>query len=137
MRKLRSDPDVKNKVIFLPYVGDEKLRTLYRHAQMLLFISHYEGFGIPVFEAMAMGVPAITSKAPALMEITGEAALHAESRDLSDMTEKIRLLATDNGWRDKLITAGKKHVLHFTWSRCAAEMCDVYRKTISKDFELD
>jgi len=133
MWKLRLNPDVKNKVILLPFVDDDKLRTFYRHAQMLLFLSRYEGFGMPVFEAMAMGIPVLASSIPALMEISGDAALHAESGDLSDMAEKIRSLATDKVLRDKLIAAGRKHVHQYTWSRCAGEILKVYRKTISKD----
>ncbi|MFC2164534.1 glycosyltransferase family 4 protein [Acidobacteriota bacterium] len=133
MWKLCAQADVKNKVIILPYVDDKKLRTFYRHAQMLLFISQYEGFGMPVFEAMAMGIPVLTSNAPALLEISGNAALHAKSEDLSDMAEKIRLLDTDKVLRDKLIAAGQEHIRQYTWSKCARETLDVYRKTISKD----
>lgn len=132
MAKLRSDETVKSKVIILPYMKDEKLLTFYKHARMLLFVSRFEGFGMPALEGMAMEIPVLTSNAPALLEITGKAALHTGCNDLPDMAEKIRLLDTDQKLRETLIVAGKEHVRRYTWSKCARETLAIYRKTIAE-----
>jgi glycosyltransferase involved in cell wall biosynthesis len=129
-RKLFANKNVRDKVIVLPFVPSDVLLTFYRHARMLLFISHYEGFGMPILEAMAMGIPVIASYAPALMEAAGDAALYAEASQVRDIAEKIRLLDTDELLREKLVQAGRRHVLKFSWDRCAREILDVYRQAI-------
>jgi len=132
MTKLLSDPQVKRKVIVRSHVSDEELRALYRHARMLAFISHYEGFGLPVLEAMAMGTPVITSYAPALIEISGDSALHADANDISDIADKIQRLDKDEALRKRLIMAGMKNVQKFSWEKCAKEIFEVYRKTLAE-----
>jgi glycosyltransferase involved in cell wall biosynthesis len=114
----------------VPHVTDETLFALYRHARMLLFASLYEGFGLPALEAMAFGVPVLGSTAPAVAEITGNAALHAEPTSHRDLVDKIRALDEDEALRAELIAAGGRRVLDFSWERAARETLAVYREAI-------
>lgn len=129
-RKLLSNEDARNKIIVLPFVPRDVLLAFYRHARMFLFVSHYEGFGMPVLEAMAMGLPVIASHAPALMEVAGKAALYAEASRIDDIAQKIKTLNENEALRGEFVRAGKQRVLGFSWDRCAREILDVYRQVI-------
>jgi glycosyltransferase involved in cell wall biosynthesis len=127
MTGLLARPDVQRKVIHIPFVADEVLLSLYQHAHMLLFASHYEGFGLPALEAMALGTPVLGSTAEAVREVTGDAALHAVAADERDMVQKIRELSRNAGLRSALVAAGFRRVRDFSWERSAAAHLEVYR----------
>ena len=131
MLELFQRPEVKAKVIQVSFISDELLLTLYRHANALLFVSHAEGFGMPVLEAMAIGTPVLTSRAPALLEVTGTAALHASATDHGEMVEAMRRLSTDAELREKLRAAGLERAREFSWAACARATLDVYREAAS------
>jgi glycosyltransferase involved in cell wall biosynthesis len=131
MQALLRRPEVSAKLIAIPFVDDDLLLSFYRHARMLLFASHYEGFGLPALEAMALGTPVLASTAPAVLEVTGDAALHAEPADHADLVAKIRQLDRDQALRAALIAAGTAHVRKFSWDRAADRTLDVYRKAIA------
>lgn len=130
MRRLLARPEVRRLVVTIPHVSDELLFTLYRHAHMLLFASLYEGFGLPALEAMAFGLPVLASTAPAVLEVTGAGALHADPRDSADLVAKIRLLDQDGALRARLVEAGKRRARDFSWERAARQTLDVYREAI-------
>ncbi len=123
--------DIRAKVIAVPHVDEATLLGLYRHASMLLFASRYEGFGFPALEAMAMGTPVLASTTPALVEVTGDAALHADPCDHADLVRSIALLDRDPDRRAELIRAGHARVAAFQWSRCAEATLAVYREAAS------
>lgn len=127
MRRLLARPEVARAVIALPHVTDEVLFALYRHARMLLFASLYEGFGLPALEAMAFGLPVLASTAPAVLEVTDRAALHADPRSHDDLVEKMRMLDGDEALRANLISAGHDRVREFPWETAARAMLEVYR----------
>ena len=127
MRRLLRRPEVARAVITLPHVGDEVLFALYRHARMLLFASLYEGFGLPALEAMAFDLPVLASTAPAVLEVTDRAALHADPRSHDDLVEKMRMLDGDEALRAVLISAGRDRVRQFPWETAARAMLEVYR----------
>jgi glycosyltransferase involved in cell wall biosynthesis len=131
MRRLLSRRDVKDKVIALPFVGDDQLCELYRRAHMLLFASHYEGFGFPALEAMALGTPVLASTAAAVREVTASAALHAVSTDHADLVAQLRLLNRDDELRGRLIAAGHERAREFSWQRAASATLDVYRAALA------
>jgi glycosyltransferase involved in cell wall biosynthesis len=131
MRRLLAEPAVAAKVVTIPHVPDEVLFTLYRHARMLLFASLYEGFGLPALEAMGFGLPVLASTAPAVLEVTGEAALHADPRDLADLTAKIRRLDEDESLRARLIREGKRRTERFSWDAAARATLAVYREAVT------
>jgi glycosyltransferase involved in cell wall biosynthesis len=132
-RELRR-PEIRDKLVAVPFVTDGELLALYRHAQMLLFASHYEGFGLPALEAMCLGTPVLGSTAEAVREITGAAALHADPRSHADLVAKIRLLDRNQELRSRLIAAGRARALEFSWRRAAEQTLAVYREAI---FRID
>jgi len=106
------------------YVGKESLATLYRGAAALVLPSRYEGFGLPVLEAMACGTPVVASEDPALREVAGDAAVFADS----DLAGAIRSALAD---RDRLVAAGLERAKAFTWEETARRTLDVYRGAVA------
>lgn len=130
MRRLLARPEVRRKVVVHSFVPDEVLLALYGHAEMLLFVSHYEGCGMPAMEAMALGTPVVGSRAPAILEMTGDAAVHAESTDVRDIGRKIRAVMTDEALRRRLSEKGQSQARRFSWQACARATLDVYREAL-------
>lgn len=114
------------KVRFLGYLESEKLRALYGLAEMLLFPSYLEGFGLPVLEAMAVGTPVITSSSSALPEVAGEAALFVNPAVPEELADKIGLLLNDRSLRQRLIKAGRERIKNFSWEKSAQKYLEVY-----------
>jgi alpha-1,3-rhamnosyl/mannosyltransferase len=102
---------------------------LYRRARALLFPSKYEGFGLPVAEAMALGCPVICSPVASLPEVGGPAAHYAELTPESYLTAMLRL-TRDTRWREELIERGRVQAREFSWRRCAAQTLEAYRHTL-------
>ena len=131
LRHLLASQDVRQKVLVYSFVPDDVLMALYGYAQMLLFASLYEGCGMPAMEAMALETPVVASQAPALVEMTGDAALHAEADNVSDISRKIRSLICDDTLRRSLIEKGLQRIGMFTWDKCASATLSVYREAVS------
>ncbi len=107
------------------YVGKAELADLYRGAACLVMPSRYEGFGLPVLEAMACGTPVVAHADPALQEVAGEAAVYAEPGRLADA---IREALAD---RERLVTAGLERASLFSWDETARRTLDVYRRALT------
>jgi glycosyltransferase involved in cell wall biosynthesis len=90
-----------------------------------VFPSLYEGFGMPVLEAMACGTPVLTSTTSSLPEIAGDAALLADPLDVDALAHALQRLVNDPALREQLREHGLRRAAHFTWDRCAAETRDV------------
>ncbi len=116
----------KNKIKFCGFVPDEDLPGFYNLAEMFVFPSLYEGFGLPVLEAMACGCPIITSETGCTKEVTGDAAILIDPYDIHDIAEKIELLAVDKKLKNDLIAKGFERVKNFSWDKCAAETLNVF-----------
>jgi glycosyltransferase involved in cell wall biosynthesis len=108
------------------FVSDDELSALYRNAMALVMPSLEEGFGLPAAEAMAHGTAVITSNAPALVEVTGDAALHADARDADALAAAMMRVARDADLRATLGAKGIERARHFTWKRCAEITRDAY-----------
>ena len=104
------------------FVSDDALRALYSAAEVVWFPSRYEGFGLPVLEAMACGAPVVTTNASSLPEIAGTAALLVSPDAADPHIEAIRSLLSNSQLRDDLRVRGRKRAALFTWTRAAAEL---------------
>ena len=110
------------------YVADEELIALYRGACVLVVPSLYEGFGFPLLEAMACGTPCIASDDPALVEVSGGAALHFPRGDSGALRLLLRRVLSDPGLRQELSLEGIERARSFRWDECAARHVEVYRE---------
>lgn len=106
-------------VVTAGFVPESELAALYRNAIALVVPSLHEGFGLPAAEAMASGTAVITSKDPALVELTGEAALHADATSVDDIAAAMMRVAGDAPLRLRLARAGIDRSRALTWLRCA------------------
>lgn len=114
-----------DRVIFLGFVDDSDLPTLYSEATLFLFASLYEGFGLPLLEAMACGVPVITSNASSLPEVAGEAAVQLPPEGPTLWTKTMLELLEDTSRRTKLVSAGFRQARQFTWSKSARQLLTI------------
>lgn len=117
--------NVKDKVLFLENVSDEDLPAIYRNAEFFILPSLYEGFGIPVLEAMSYETPVITSNVSSLPEVGGDAALYVDPNDADDIANKMKKLLGDNNLKKQLIEKGKKQVEKFSWEKSARQTLEV------------
>ncbi len=122
--------DFEEHVIFTDYVPLEELPAIYNLADCFAFPSLAEGFGIPPLEAMACGTPVVTSEDPALLETTGDSALHAPADNKKNFRESLERVIFDRSVRRHLREAGLKHAAEFTWKRYAEQTVQVYREVL-------
>lgn len=116
----------------LGYVDDETLAALYRHARVVAYPSLYEGFGLPVLEGMAAGVPVVTSATSAIPELAREAALLVDPTDVEALGDAIFAAACDEGVRGRLSAAGPERAARFTVARLADTTVAAYRYALGR-----
>ena len=118
---------LQDAVIFAGYVSNEDLRSLYAGAICTVLPSMYEGFGMPVLEAMASGSPVVVSNRTALPEVAGDAALIVEPTG-RNLAQAIDRLISDGGLRRRLRSAGLRRALSFSWVAAARQTMAVYER---------
>ena len=118
---------VRDAVLLPGYVPDADLPAVYAGAQALILPSLYEGFGLPVLEAMACGAPVVASRASSLPEVGGEAALYFDPTDTEALTEAIRHPLRDAALCEKMRQRGLAQAARFSWERAAEATARVYR----------
>jgi glycosyltransferase involved in cell wall biosynthesis len=109
------------------YVGDAELRYIYRQASVFVFPSIWEGFGIPLLEAMACRLPIVTSRTSAIPEIAQAAAAYADPRDPEDIAARVVQVLEDQDLRDKLVSEGENRVAYFSWEKVADQTLEFYQ----------
>lgn len=118
-------------VRYLGFVPSDDLPALYAGARLFAFPSLYEGFGLPVLEALSSGVPVVCSNSSSLPEVVGDAALMCAPQDVDALTVNLRRALEDEVWRTTAIQEGLRHAATFSWQRCARETVEVYRKVMN------
>jgi len=119
----------ENDIIFTGYVTDDELLHLYNGARLFAFPSVYEGFGLPLLEAMACGCPVISSNTSSMPEVCGEAALYFNPKNLAEISEAIDRVINDVGLSNSLINKGLEQVKKFSWGKAAAQTLSLYEKS--------
>ncbi|WP_161604760.1 glycosyltransferase family 4 protein [Roseiconus nitratireducens] len=111
--------------------SEQELAMLYGHAEMLIYVSKYEGFGIPPLEAMACGCPVIASDTSSIPEVTGDAAVLVDPTDSEAVAHSMERVWEDREYRGRLIEAGDHRVRLFTWDRCVEKHLELYSSLVA------
>jgi glycosyltransferase involved in cell wall biosynthesis len=120
-------PATRARVVLAGPVDDATRGGLLTGATVVAYPSVYEGFGFPVLEAMACGVPVVSTRAGAIPEVAGDAALLVEPHDVDALAAALARLLTDGARRAELVARGTARVQQFSWATTAARLADVYR----------
>jgi glycosyltransferase involved in cell wall biosynthesis len=116
------------RVKFIGFVADSDLPALYSEAALMVFPSLYEGFGLPLLEAMACGVPVLSSNSSCLPEVVGEAAVQLSPTDQEAWSQMMNGLLADSGRRARMVAAGFLQARKFTWKKAAVQLLGIYRE---------
>ena len=116
---------------YLGFADENELPLFFSAARLFAFPSLYEGFGLPVLEAMASGIPVVCSNASTLPEVTGGAAAMCDPQDVDTLSQLIAAGLEDNHWRSAAHNRGLQQAATFSWQRCAEETTAIYRELIT------
>lgn len=122
------DLGLHERVICLGYLPDQHLAKLYRCSLAFVYPSLYEGFGIPLLEAMACGTPVIASEVSSLPEVVGEAGLLFDPTSIDDLIDRIKFLIDNSTARDQLIVKGFEQAKQFSWEKTTKQTVDIYEQ---------
>lgn len=117
---------LENRVHFPGFVDDADLPALYSAADLFAYVSLYEGFGLPLLEAMACGTPVIASNVSSLPEVVGDVGLQVNPRDVADITQALRAMINQSDLRTTTVAAGLDRARMFSWEKAARELLSIY-----------
>lgn len=130
MKAVLSGLNHSGNIDFKPYASVDDLKFYYQNAEALMFVSYYEGFGIPVVEAMACGCPVVVGINTACDEIAGDAALKVDPFDVIEIASAMKTLASNSSFREGLVQLGLVQAKKFTWENTGGVMNAVMNKII-------
>ncbi len=133
LRRAVERHQVRANVRFFGFVPEMTLVALYRAADVFVFPSLYEGFGLPPLEAMANGTPVVTSSISSLPEVVGDAALTVDPYNVDEMALAIRRILTEPELSARLVAAGHERARHFSWEKAARELHRAYRRALGQE----
>jgi len=136
LQKIKASP-YRERIHLAGWVSDKELGAIYAGAEVLVFPSRHEGFGLPTVEAMACGTPVIASPEAASGEVAGDAVVRVDCSDPASLADAIARLLGDNGLRDRLIQLGKAQAAAFTIEACASATLAVYRDVLHNGASSD
>ncbi len=119
---------LENEVIFPGFIDEQDKVAVFAQAQVFVFPSLYEGFGIPPLEAMSQNVPVLCSDIPSLREIAGDGALFFDLNNLDDFSKKLYAISMDNNFRSELIRLGKARISFFSWKKSAEKILAIFEE---------
>jgi glycosyltransferase involved in cell wall biosynthesis len=122
---------LSSRVKLLGHVDVTRLSAFYQSADVFLFPSLEEGFGLPILEAMSHGLPVVAARTSSLPEVAGEAALYVDPLDPQDIAAKVREAAEDYSQRQEMTAASLNRARQFTWERAARATLQVYEEVLS------
>ena len=122
---------IESQTVYAGVVSDEQLLRYYQNASVFVFPSLYEGFGLPVLEAMACGCPVVCSNTSSLPEVVGDAAMMISPLDVSAMEDAIRLVLTDPNLRQRMREAGLQRSKQFSWDQTAMQTTELYERVVN------
>lgn len=128
LSELINQQNLKDQIIFTGYISARDLPIVYNLAQVFVYPSLYEGFGFPPLEAMACGIPVVSSDSSAMREIIGEAGILVPARDINALADAIRSLLQDSSLRLYYSSLGKQRSKLYSWKRTAQETLRVYQQ---------
>jgi glycosyltransferase involved in cell wall biosynthesis len=123
---------IRKHVRILGYVEDDELIWLYKNCFAFIYPSLFEGFGLPVLEALSLGAAVITSNTTSLPEVAGDAACYVDPLKEADIVAAMSRLTSDEAYRIELKNLAQPQALKFSWERCASEVLDIYREVMKK-----
>jgi len=122
---------IRDRIKVLGYVDDAVLATLYAHALFFAMPSLYEGFGLPLLEAMARGSPVLTSTCASMPEVAGDAGLFVDPNDVESIRQGLVRLLGDDSLRNALASKAQANAFRFSWDRAAEETLEVFEEAIT------
>lgn len=122
--------EYKHRIVFTGYVPDEDLSSLYSGATAFVFPSLYEGFGLPILEAMQTGTPVISSNATSLPEVAGNAALLVDPKDEDSLCQAMLDVLQDSSLQQQLRAKGLEQAKKFSWQKCADQTVEIYKQIL-------
>jgi glycosyltransferase involved in cell wall biosynthesis len=123
---------VRDDILLPGFVADDLLPAIYSAAEVLAFPSLYEGFGLPILEAMACGTPVVASRSSCLPEVAEGAALLIDPSNVEGLTGALELALLDHDLRARLIAQGRQRASEYSWRRAATQLLDVYKRVAAQ-----
>ena len=129
-QRLIAELKLANRIEHYQYASDTHLAKLYRCARAFVYPSLYEGFGIPLLEAMACGTVVVAANSSSIPEIMGDAGILFEPKSVNDLADILITLLSSTNYRDQLIAKGEKRAQNFSWDATAEQTVQVYRSLV-------
>ena len=119
---------LSDSICFLDYVAEFDLPVLYQAAEAFISLSHYEGFGLPILEAMASGTPVVAANCTALPEVVGEAGMLVDPDNPDQAADALHQIVRGGAQREQMIALGSERARQYTWERTAQKTLEIYRE---------
>jgi glycosyltransferase involved in cell wall biosynthesis len=129
-QKTIAELNIEKKINWIGFVDDEDMPAIYNGAELFAFPSYFEGFGLPLLEAMSCGVPVVASNVTSIPEVIGDAGLLVSPTNVEELTLNMEAILKDKELKDFLIKKGLERSKKFSWEKCATETLKVYNELL-------